>query len=108
MPIIHTPRELGLAIRSRRKELGWGQATLAEQVGVTRQWIIDIEKGKPRAELVLALRALRVLGLSLHVEAERNEGVARDSDKQARSKVPAAPALDIDAIVEAHRSDGNR
>ena len=77
MPIIQTPNELGLAIRSRRKALGWDQATLARQVGVTRQWVIDIEKGKPRAELALAMRAVRVLGLSLNVDAKPEESVGQ-------------------------------
>ena len=62
---IKTPQDFGLVIRERRLAKGWDQATLAREVGVSRQWIIDIEKGKPRAELELALRALRVLGASL-------------------------------------------
>lgn len=97
MPIIQTPNELGLAIRSRRKELGWDQATLAKQVGVTRQWVIDIEKGKPRAELALAMRALRVLGLSLNVEAKPESGGEREA-------AAGPPNLDINAIVERNRA----
>lgn len=65
MPIIKTPQDLAAVIRSRRKQLGWDQATLARQVGVSRQWVIDVEKGKPRAELELILRSLNALGLSL-------------------------------------------
>lgn len=103
MPIIQTPRELGLTIRSRRKELGWDQATLAAQVGVTRQWVIDIEKGKPRAELGLALRALRVLGLSLNVEAKRAAAAASGGESGMRPTGEAGPDLDIDAIVESNR-----
>src|SRR5690606_21354188 len=97
MPIIQTPNELGLAIRSRRKELGWDQATLAKQVGVTRQWVIEIEKGKPRAELALAMRALRVLGLSLNVEAKPEGGGEREA-------AAGSPNLDINAIVERNRA----
>lgn len=97
MPIIQTPKELGLAIRSRRKELGWDQATLAKQVGVTRQWVIDIEKGKPRAELGLAMRALRVLGLSLNVETKPESGGEHEA-------AAGPPNLDINAIVERNRA----
>ncbi len=102
VPIIQTTKELGLAIRSRRKELGWDQAKLATQAGVTRQWIIDIEKGKPRAELALTMRALRVLGLTLTVDAKtRDEGTLSRSD--SREGRGGAPSMDIDAIVERNR-----
>ncbi|NZA25439.1 helix-turn-helix transcriptional regulator [Luteimonas sp. SJ-92] len=103
MPIIQTPKELGLTIRSRRKELGWDQATLAKQVGVTRQWVIEIEKGKPRAEVGLALRALRVLGLSLHVDAKQQASAAPGDERIEHPASGAAPNLDIDAIVERNR-----
>ncbi len=107
MPIIQTPNELGLAIRSRRKALGWDQATLARQVGVTRQWVIDIEKGKPRAELALAMRAVRVLGLSLNVDAKPEVSVAPDSETEGRP-TPGTPSLDINAIVERNRGTAAR
>lgn len=103
MPIIQTAKELGLAIRSRRKELGWDQATLAKQVGVTRQWVIDIEKGKPRAELALAIRALRVLGLSLTVEANPQDADSRSSSGGKQRVGAETPTLDIDSIVERNR-----
>ena len=99
MPIVQTPKELGLAIRARRKELGWDQATLAAQVGVTRQWVIEMEKGKPRVELDLALRALRALGLFLSTETKRRTG---DSRMHAGDG-PGTPDLDIDGIVESNR-----
>lgn len=102
MPIIQTPKELGLAIRSRRKALGWDQATLAKQVGVTRQWVIDIEKGKPRAELALAMRAVRVLGLSLNVDAKPEGNFAPDNERGGHP-TPGTPSMDINAIVERNR-----
>lgn len=68
MPAVHTAAELGALIRGRRKALGLGQAELAQRVAVTRQWVIDIEKGKPRAELELVMRALHALDLGVVVE----------------------------------------
>ena len=35
--------------------------------GVSRQWVVEVEKGKPRAELGLVLRALVALELALDV-----------------------------------------
>jgi HTH-type transcriptional regulator / antitoxin HipB len=58
-----TAREVGAVIRERRRKLGWTQAQLADNVGVTRAWVIAIEKGKSRAELSLVLRAFASLGL---------------------------------------------
>jgi len=60
---IRNAKDLGAAIRDRRKALGWDQSTLAKKIGVSRQWIIEIEKGKPRASVELALRALDHLGI---------------------------------------------
>lgn len=103
MPVIHTAKDLGLAIRARRKALNWDQATLAKQVGVTRQWVIDIEKGKPRAELALAMRAVRVLGLSLNLEVTSESAESRSESQTNRGGRIGAPYLDIKAIVESNR-----
>lgn len=88
MLIIKTPADIGQIIRTRRKELRQNQAQLAEQIGVSRQWIIDIEKGKSRAELGLILRTIYALGLSMHV--------GRPESKRGAS----SPGIDINSIVE--------
>lgn len=55
--------DFGELLRERRRELGWSQAQVAAQVGASRQWIIEIEKGKERAELGLALKLAEILGV---------------------------------------------
>ena len=65
---IRTPKDLGAAIRSRRKALKLDQAALAAKVGVSRQWIIDIEKGKPRAPVDLVLQTFKALGMTLSID----------------------------------------
>jgi HTH-type transcriptional regulator/antitoxin HipB len=62
---VRTPQEIGLTIRDRRLERGMDQSELARRVGVSRQWLVEIEKGKPRAEIGLVLRALRALDLDV-------------------------------------------
>lgn len=96
MAALVTTRDIGLAIRRRRKELGWDQARLALAAGTSRQWIVDIEQGKPRAELERVLRTLAALDLSLTVEA--HETPARPAPS-LRTVTPRPP-IDIDAIVE--------
>lgn len=62
---VRTPQDIGLTIRDRRIERGLDQAELAQRMGVSRQWLVEIEKGKPRAEIGLVLRALRELDLDV-------------------------------------------
>ena len=62
---IRTPTDLGALIRDRRIKLGLDQQSLAQKVGVSRQWIVEVEKGKPRAEIGLLLRTIDALGIQL-------------------------------------------
>jgi len=77
---------------------------LAERVGVTRQWVIDIEKGKPRAELGLALKALQVLGLMLRTDS-KGGGMRTLIPTQPET---ASPAINLDQIVQDSRSAAAR
>ena len=94
MPTINTPQDIGQTIRSRRKQLGWDQAKLADQVGVSRQWIINIEQGKPRAEIGLILRTLHVLDLPIYIGTVSNTEAA---DKKVSSQ---PSSIDIDDIID--------
>jgi HTH-type transcriptional regulator/antitoxin HipB len=89
---IRTPVDLGALIRDRRIKLGLDQAALAKKVGVSRQWIVEVEKGKPRAEIGLLLRTIDALGILLAAEKESPEN-NRDG----------ATTVDIDSIVAAAR-----
>ena len=60
---VHSTRELAAAVQARRKELGLNQEDLATMIGVSRRWIIDLEKAKPTVELQLVFLTLKVLGL---------------------------------------------
>lgn len=91
--IVRTPSDLGRLIRERRKMLGLDQAELAKKVGVSRLWVIEFEKGKPRAEIGLVMRTLLALDLQLDVATEP----AAAPVKKRRAGAIAVP--DIDAIV---------
>ena len=91
---VRTDRDLGTIIRDRRKSLGLDQATLAAPVGVSRQWVVEVEKGKARAEVGLALRTLRVLGLELR---------ATVAGSAQAGTVSAAGLIDIDSVVDRAR-----
>lgn len=58
--------EIGAAIREARKSAGMTQADLAKRAGVSRAFLIDIEKGaRQRAELSQVRSLFRTLDLSL-------------------------------------------
>ena len=92
MTTIRTPTDLGAVIRDRRKQLGLDQASLAKRIGVSRQWVIGIERGRARAEVGLVLRALDILGIGL--------GTQSAIAKRGSSVVPT---VDIDSIVATAR-----
>ncbi len=98
MPI-RTVEELGAAIRHRRRQLNWDQQSLAERVGVSRQWIVEIEGGKPRAEIGLLLRTLRILDLQLEISSEPESMVTRVEGRHRRLDLD----FDIDAVIERAR-----
>ena len=52
-------------LRGLRVERGWTQKELAEMLGVSRQTIIAIERGKYAPSLPLAFRIARVLNQPL-------------------------------------------
>lgn len=83
--LVRTPADLGAAIRDRRKQLKLDQAAFAKRIGASRQWVIEIERGHPRAELGLVLRAVDVLNIQLDATVEE-------------AKRPSGTA-DIDAII---------
>jgi HTH-type transcriptional regulator/antitoxin HipB len=94
--LLRTPIDIGSAIRDRRRRLGLGQDELAARVGVSRKWIIDVEKGKPRVALGLLLRTLDALGLRLWL--------ASDEAPVARKRRKTVPTVDIDSVLDSARA----
>ena len=92
---IRTPTDLGLVIREQRKRLRLGQRELARQAGVSRQWVVEVENGKQRAEVGLVLRTLAALGLDLSIE--------KRAQPEARAKAGTLVPVDIDAVIERAR-----
>ncbi len=95
---LRTPQDIGLTIRERRRAQHLDQAALARRVGVSRQWIVGIEKGKGRADLSLVLRTLDALGIVLRSEDE-------SSATESSDPLPFS-AVRIADVLAAHRSAG--
>lgn len=71
---IGDPHALGAAVREARTARGWTQSEVADRAGVSRSFVLDIERGaRPRAELARVLSVLRALGKSLVVVEDSPE-----------------------------------
>ena len=58
---------LGDFVGTLRRGLKIRQADLALRAGVSRQWIVAFEQGKPTLEVGLVLRTLETLGLEIEI-----------------------------------------
>ena len=82
-------KDLTSVIRQERKSRGWTQAELAERSGVSRDWIIGLEKAKPNVSLMLVLRTLKALQLPITI-----------GEPQTSSPGQASPsAINLDDIL---------
>jgi HTH-type transcriptional regulator/antitoxin HipB len=91
--LIRTPTDLGAAIREQRRRRRMDQQRFARKIGVSRQWVVEVEKGKPRAEVGLILRALAALGVALSIAPADSAGPA----------TTGPGGIDIDRIVDEAR-----
>lgn len=88
--VIRTSRDLGALIRDRRIKMGLDQLSVAKRAGTSRKWLVEMEKGKPRAAIGLILRTLRVLDINLDVDG---------GTRHRRRKASPSP-IDIDKHLE--------
>lgn len=79
--------QLGARIRLKRKEKGLSQASLAQQLGVERKWILRLEAGNPKAELGLVLQAFHTLGVRLVLEDAQTQTASRNSNDRLESPI---------------------
>lgn len=66
--------DLGALLREARLAAGLSQAEVADMVGASRQWVINVEKGAATAQVGLMLDALRSVGLLVDVVNESTDG----------------------------------
>jgi HTH-type transcriptional regulator/antitoxin HipB len=88
--VIRTSHDLGALIRDRRIKMGLDQLSVAKRAGTSRKWLVEMEKGKPRAAIGLILRTLRVLDINLEVNG---------GNRHSRRKASPSP-IDIDKHLE--------
>ena len=76
---IISARDIAALVKQERKKCGWTQAELAMRSGVSRDWIIALEKGKPTLELGLVLRAVKALKIRLDATCPSDKNSRVDS-----------------------------
>ena len=71
------PKEIGTAIKERRRHLGINQQTLADLTGVGINTLVAIERGEGNPQLSTLLTILDTLGLQidLHIKTLTYETV---------------------------------
>jgi transcriptional regulator with XRE-family HTH domain len=96
--MIKTPAQLGALIKARRTELNIDQVTLAEKARVSRNWLMEIEKGVPGASVGVVLRVLAVLKVSLVSQPA-------DTPERVSLRINAADRpVDINQVLEKLKS----
>jgi transcriptional regulator with XRE-family HTH domain len=79
---IGTARDLAIAVRGRRTDLGLSQHQLASRADVSRSWLAKLELARPSAELSRLVALLDALGLDLDVSAGQvDDGPGRGTDR---------------------------
>jgi y4mF family transcriptional regulator len=110
---VRTARDLGLLLRRARERRQWSQAELAHAIGVSRHWVLAVEKGKPSAEVGLVLSALAALDLSIDVsgaaaptpDTAPSEHASREGGQRSPPYRPATGTDDVREILA--RSTGS-
>lgn len=74
--ITTTSITIGQAVRRARKAMGLRQPELAAAAGVGLRFLVELERGKPTAQLGLTLNVLQAVGLDLKVVGPGVDGPA--------------------------------
>ena len=94
---ITSPEELGLLIRAVRKSTNVRQDDLAAVVGVSRQFTIDVERGKPTVQFGRVLRLLKEVGITLttDIPEEASAELEKLRAKGGRKKAASTGTMQV-------------
>jgi HTH-type transcriptional regulator / antitoxin HipB len=96
--LLKTPAQLGAVIRNRRLALGLDQQSLARKAGISRAWLLALEKGKAGASIGIILKVLSALDISLLVSMPEGE-----NQERAPSPDSSVRRVDLNAWMETLR-----
>jgi HTH-type transcriptional regulator / antitoxin HipB len=90
---INSVHQFAATIRGRRLALGRSQAEVATAAGVSRDWLIQLEAGKPTVEFGLVMDVIDVLGLTLDLVVPDATETSTDTE-----------SIDLDALLDEYRN----
>ncbi|EWT01444.1 XRE family transcriptional regulator [Intrasporangium oryzae NRRL B-24470] len=110
---VRTVSDLGGALRRARVDAGLTQEELAERVGVGRQWVTLLERGRANPRWENLRVAFDVLGVTLHVELSDSahsagrppSGRASADDASLAGARPEDDVLDLDTYLAEHQAE---
>lgn len=76
---------LGRAIRDERQRLQWSQETLAENAGLSRAYVTDLENGKRTPNLATLMRLATAFGMKTSKLMAAGEGCLSKSPRVPRA-----------------------
>lgn len=68
--VARSPRDLGAFVQQTRQEKGISQSELADQLGLTRQYVSELESGTPTLYATRLFEILTELGVSVRLERQ--------------------------------------
>lgn len=74
---IRAPADFGRAIAGARRRRGWTQERLAQELGIKRSYLSELEGGASTLALERTLQALRRLGADVSVTLRDEDGPPR-------------------------------
>ena len=87
-------RDFGAVIKAARESRGLRQDELADELDITRQYLQDLENGRPNLYITRLLRAMNSLGVTISVTY--TPGLARNPDPAARDDADATDTNSAD------------
>ena len=92
-------RDLGALVREVRLQRGLTQEGLAREIGVRRQWVVQVERGTGNPNWLTLRRLLDVLDLHVDISPAQApaQGSVRTGDPDTGS---ASDRVDLDALLE--------
>lgn len=106
---VATPADLGAVVRESRLAARLTQAKLAAAAGVSREWLLGLERGaRPRAELGKVLAVLDALDLPLTIGSEPSTSEASaEPDDSAEPEARLSTAEVTRRAIAASRPTGS-
>lgn len=79
---VRSPADIGAMVRSARKEQNLRQDELAGVSGVGIRFIVDLEAGKPTAQIGKVMHVLQILGCSIEISEPGRFKAAKSTFEQ--------------------------